>query len=257
MAAPAVDRAAWASPWRQRSVADKTFLSLGLVIAAIAAPHVAGAVAVLVVAVACALAWARVPPGLYVRALAAPAAFIAVGAASIAVSVGPPAADSLWSWGLLSSTPATLWLAATVAARGLAGTAAVLLLACTTPMTDLLEGLRRARTPDALIEVASLTYRLLFLLVEVSDVVRSSQSARLGHDGFARSWRSTGLLASAVLVRAWDRARRLDDGLTGRGFEGSLRTLAPVHPRSVAFEVCSAGLLAILVVIQVAGPVIG
>ncbi|GAB3622451.1 cobalt ECF transporter T component CbiQ [Mariniluteicoccus endophyticus] len=246
MAAPAVDRAAWSSPWRTRSVGDKALLCLGLLSVALAAPHWPGALAVLAVTLVAALVWARVPAPLYARAMAAPLVFIAIGVASIAVSVGRPGPDALWSAWLFSVTPATLASAMHVAARALAGTAAVLLLACTTPMVDLLEALRRARIPDPLVEVASLTYRLLFVLADVADTVRASQAGRLGYDGFACSWHSTGLLASAVLVRSWDRARRMEDGLAGRGFDGALRTLAVPHPRSALFEATAVAIVVAL-----------
>lgn len=240
MSGPALDRAAWSSRWRTRSVADKALLSLGLVACAVAAPGWSQAVIVLAVAMTIALAWARVPGRLLVRAMAAPAVFIAISVVSIALAIGtPPATGVLWRWGPLSISHASLLLAATVAGRAFAGMAALMLLACTTPMIDILTALRRARVPDPLIEIASLTYRLLFVLAAVTESVRASQAGRLGHDGWRRSWRSTGLLTSAVLLRSWDRARRLEDGLAGRGFSGSLRTLAPTHPRSTAFEIAA------------------
>jgi cobalt/nickel transport system permease protein len=46
--------------------------------------------------------------------------------------------------------------------------------------------------------------------------------------------RATGLLAAALLPRALDRAHRLETGLAARGFDGTLRTLAPVHAASPA-----------------------
>ena len=46
-----------------------------------------------------------------------------------------------------------------------------------------------------------------------------------------------------LFVRSWDGARRLEDGLAGRGYEDSLRTLEPGRVRSARFLAASIVLL--------------
>lgn len=246
MAGLVVDRAAWASPWRERALGDKALLCLGLLAVAVGVPGWWVPVAILLLCCALALGPARVRPALWFGVLAAPAAFLLTGAASVALVIG---GDTGW----IGVTPESLTRAGTVLARGAAGTAAVLLLACTTPMVDVIAGLQRLRIPEPLLDIAALTYRLLFVLAEVAVTVRRAQADRLGHDGFRRSLRSTGLLVAAVLVRSWDRARRLTDGLAGRGFEGSLRTLPRVRRHAPGFVALTVALLVGLVVAGVLG----
>lgn len=245
MAGLVVDRAAWASPWRERSVGDKALLCLGLLAVAVVAP---GWVVPLVVLVACcglALGPAGVRASLWFGVLAAPAAFLLTAAASVAVVLGGDA-------GFVSVTGDSLARAGTVLVRGAAGTAAVLLLACTTPMVDVIAGLQKLRVPEPLLDIAALTYRLLFVLADVAVTVRRAQADRLGHDGFRRSLRSTALLASALFVRSWDRATRLTDGLAGRGFEGSLRTLPRSRRHSKRFVLLTLAGLTALIALAVA-----
>lgn len=245
MAGLVVDRAAWASPWRTRAVGDKALLCLGLLTVAVAAP---GWVIPLVVLVTCsglALGPARLTPALWFGVLAAPAAFLLTAAGSITLVLGGEG-------GFVTITPESLARAGTVLARGAAGTSAVLLLACTTPMVDVIAGLQRLRVPEPLLDVAALTYRLLFVLADVAVTVRRAQADRLGHDGFRRSLRSTGLLAAAVLVRSWDQANRLAEGLAGRGFEGSLRTL----PRPLCHSRRFVGLTVTGLTVLVAGALV-
>lgn len=225
----AIDDAAWSSRWRNRSLVDKAVLSLGLVLAALSLPAWPGSVLVGVSAVVLALRGAGTPPGLLLRALRAPLVFIAVGSTSVAVIV---TAEPRWS---ISVTSASLAGAAEVAGRSVAGTLAVLILALSTPMVDILGGLRRLRVPAACIEVASLMYRLLFLLLDTTRTMRESQRARLGYSSAGRSLRSAGSLTAAVLTRAWDRARRLEQGLAGRGHSTSLTTLDIPPSSSPAF----------------------
>ncbi len=240
----ALDTAAWASPWRERAVRDKTVLAGGLLACALFLPPWPGGLGAGLAAAAVMLGPGRVAPSLFVRCLLVPALFITIGAATVLVSVA-------WAgWGTmpqLAVTPQTVYSAQTVAVRGLAGTCAVFVLATTTPMVDLLAALRRLRIPDACIEVASLTYRLVFVLLESAHTIHQAQSARLGYANRRAALRSAASAVAAVLTSAWDRARRLEDGLAGRGYVDALPTLDPVRrssARFVALSVAGVGLLA-------------
>ncbi len=226
MSSLAIDDAAWASAWRPRSPADKLLLSVGLVVSALVLPVWPGTVLVGVTAVVLALGPAGVPARTFGRAVRLPLAFIVVGAVTAVVQVG---GDGL-GW-----APDAAARGGALVGHALAGSAAVLLLATTTPMSDLLPELRRLRVPAAVIEVASVVYRLLFVLLTSLTTIREAQTARMGHSTVRRSYRSSGVLAAAVLTRSWDRARRLQDGLAGRGMETGLRVLPEALPSSPAF----------------------
>ena len=135
--------------------------------------------------------------------------------------------------------------------HSLAGGAAVLLLATTTPMSDLLPALRRLRVPAAVVEVAGVVYRLLFVLLDSLRTIREAQTNRMGYSSVRRSYRSSGVLAAAVLTRSWDRARRLQEGLAGRGLDAGLRVLPEALPSSTAFLAASAAGLAALCAVTV------
>ncbi len=240
----AVDDAAWASAWRHRSPGDKLLLCGGLVGCALLLPAWPGGLLVGLVAVGLALGPARVPARTFGRAVRLPLGFVVVGALTAVVAVD---GDGI-GW-----APDAAARAGSLAGHGLAGSAAVLLLATTTPMSDLLPALRRLRVPEAVVEVASVVYRLLFVLLESLRTIREAQTARMGHSSLRRSYRSSGVLAAAVLTRSWDRARRMHDGLAGRGMETGLRVLPEVLPSSRAFLASSvaglAGIVALTLVV--------
>jgi cobalt/nickel transport system permease protein len=236
----AVDDAAWASAWRRRSPADKLLLCGGLVVCALVLPAWPGSALVALTAVALALGPARVPVGTFARAVRWPLGFIAVGALTAVVSVG----DGGLGWA--PDAAARAWA---LAGHALAGSAAVLLLATTTPVSDLLPALRRLRVPAAVVEVAAVTYRLLFVLLDSLRTIREAQAARMGYSTWRRSYRSSGALAAAVLTRSWDSARRLQEGLAGRGMETGLRVLPEVLPSSRAFLAATVTGLAALVAV--------
>jgi cobalt/nickel transport system permease protein len=222
----AVDDAAWSSTWRRRSPGDKVLLCLGLVGCALVLPAWPGSVLVGITALVLALGPARVPARTFGRAVRWPLAFITVGALTAVIQV---------DGGGLGWAPDAGVRAGSLVGHALAGSAAVLLLATTTPMSDLLPALRRLHVPAAVVEVASVTYRLLFVLLESLHTIREAQTARMGYSSLRRSYRSSGALAAAVLTRSFDRARRLQAGLAGRGMETGLRVLPEALPSSPAF----------------------
>jgi cobalt/nickel transport system permease protein len=241
----AIDDAAWSSAWRRRSPGDKLLLCGGLVVCALVLPAWPGSLLVGITAVVLALGPARVPARTFGRAVRLPVAFIAVGALTAVVEVGS---------GGIGWAPDAGARAGSLVGHALAGSAAVLLLATTTPMSDLLPALRRLRVPEAVVEVASVVYRLLFVLLESLRTIREAQTARMGYSSLRRSYRSSGALAAAVLTRSWDRARRMQDGLAGRGMETGLRVLPEVLPSSRAFLAASLLGLAGIVTVSVVLP---
>lgn len=242
-----LDEAAWTSTWRTRHPAEKAALTGGLLLAVLVLPTWPTCALVLG-AVAGALRAAGVPWRVFLRAERTPAAFAVAGALPVAVTLHV-------SGGLaVSASPASTALALDLLCRALAGSASVLLLAATTPLSDALPRLRALRVPDAVVDVAALTYRMLFTLLDSVRAVREAQAARLGYAGLRASYRSAGALTAATLVRSLDRARRLDDGLAGRGHEGAMRVLVEDRPPSAAFLASTGVLVAALLT---AGALVG
>ena len=219
-----IDRIAATNRWRRRSLLEKSVLAFGLLALALALPPWPTAAAVIVVAALAVTRGAGVPVRVWLRSMAAPLGFVATGAATLLVELGPDG---------LRLAPDGVTAAAGLALRSTAAIAGLLTLALTTPATDLVAATRRARVPEEIVEIALLTYRFLLLLGETAEAMNAAQAARLGHVGWRRRIRSAGLIAANLLPRAVDRARRLEIGLSARGWSGGpLATLTPPHPVS-------------------------
>lgn len=223
----ALDDAAWASPWRSLPCLDKAALALTLVVTALVAPVWPGTILVAAVALGLLLGAARIPARVVLVAVTPPAGFAIVGGLSVGVVVGPAPRDAVASWGPVAVTPASLSAGAGLVAHAVAGTLAILVLAATTPMVDLVTALRRLRIPEACLDIASLIYRLVFVLVETAFDVRDAHRGRLGD--VRRGTR--GAAVGIVLLRTYDRVRRLDEGLAARGIESTALALPPVCRR--------------------------
>ncbi|WP_432094007.1 cobalt ECF transporter T component CbiQ [Streptomyces sp. bgisy100] len=232
-----IDAAAHSSRWRRRHPLDKAVLALGLTVSAVCLPPWPGSLLVVVAALVLLLGPAAVPPRQLWRAYRIPLGFCVTGALPLLVRLGGP-------HGPLSLAPEGPAHAGQLLLRTSAASLGVLLFSFTTPLSDLLPRLVRAGVPPAVVDVALVTYRMAFLLLDTVSRVRQAQAARLGQSGRAAAWRSLAGLGATVFVRAFARAARLQTGLAGRGYDGSLRVLVADSEVSRRFVAASVALLA-------------
>ncbi|WP_237152380.1 cobalt ECF transporter T component CbiQ [Oryzibacter oryziterrae] len=217
MAASTIDRAAALNPWRKRPLGEKATLSIGMLALAVGLPPGAGAWAVGAIMLAVTFIGARVPFRLWLMTALAPMGFLATGAATLLVSV---------SSGGIAFAPAGVPVALHLAIRSLAALTCLLFLALTTPVSDMLAGLRRLGLPREIVDIALLTYRFVFLVADQAAAMSHAQDARLGRATRRRWLVSLGLLVANLLPRTLDRARRLETGLAARGWDGEMRVLS-------------------------------
>jgi cobalt/nickel transport system permease protein len=109
-----------------------------------------------------------------------------------------------------------------IASKVIGGTAAVLVVSMTTPMTGLLAAAAWLRVPRILVEIAALTYRFLFLLAEEAERIREAQKTRLGHSSWWNTVRSFSTLGGMVMINSYDRADRIYQSMLMRGYTGTM-----------------------------------
>lgn len=175
--------------------------------------------------------WAGLPSRVFGRVLFGQAAFLLLAVLGVAVSIGPvPKPPSGWMVQVgpiaVGTSLESLDLALHLATRALGGVAALDFLVLTTPLVDIVELLRRMRMSTLLIDVVTLTYRFIFILLESLDRMHNAQDSRLGYSSFRNSMASLGLLGCRLFVDAYHRSKRLEVALESRGFSGDLRVLA-------------------------------
>lgn len=107
-----------------------------------------------------------------------------------------------------------------MASRIIGAVSIILLLSMTTPVDALLKALTWFKVPRTWTDVALLTYRYIFVLLEDAYVVYSAQRVRLGYLGVRRSFASFGTLAGAIVIRAYDQAMATSQAMRLRGYAG-------------------------------------
>ena len=122
----------------------------------------------------------------------------------------------------LHATRAGLGAGALAAARVLGATSVLVLLGMVAPAHALFRALLWFRVPRGLVEVGLLMYRFIFVLLDLAADMATAQTLRLGYRGAARSLRSVGTLAGAVLVKSLDQANRTSEAMVLRGYAGAM-----------------------------------
>lgn len=123
----------------------------------------------------------------------------------------------------------------------LAAVSCLYFLSMNTPMTEILEVLKRLHCPIILIELMLLTYRFIFILTEAAGAILTAQKARLGNRNLRTSLDSFGKMVSILFVRALKKSEYLYDAMESRCYDGELRVLREGKPcvrREIIWIVC-------------------
>jgi cobalt/nickel transport system permease protein len=126
---------------------------------------------------------------------------------------------------------------ATIALKSWVSVQAALVLAFTTPVHELIDGLRQLHLPRIMVAIISFMYRYLAVLSEEATRMARARAARSasvdGRGGGSLAWRArvTGSMVGSLFLRSYERAERIYAAMRARGFEGEVRHL---HTHAVA-----------------------
>ena len=113
-----------------------------------------------------------------------------------------------------------------IMAKVLGAVSVIIFLSMTTPVNKLLNAARWFKVPDTWVEIAMLSYRYSFVLLEDAVTIRNAQKVRLGYSGLARSLRSFGELMGSTVIRTYDRSIAVYESMALRGYNGTMQNVA-------------------------------
>ncbi|RZN38534.1 MAG: cobalt ECF transporter T component CbiQ [Methanophagales archaeon ANME-1-THS] len=108
--------------------------------------------------------------------------------------------------------------------RSMAGISCLFFLIMTTPISEILDTMRKFRIPEIVIELSFLVYKLIFVLIDELESTKIAQDARLGYLRGNRI-RSLSLLISSMLVRSFEKAENMERALEARCYAGKMPSL--------------------------------
>ncbi len=100
------------------------------------------------------------------------------------------------------------------------GVMLMLLLSFTTTISKICMAARWMKIPETIIEVLSFVYRYLFLLIEETETMMSSQRSRLGYVTWFKTIKSFGSLGGTLIIRSITRAENAHIAMVSRGYDG-------------------------------------
>lgn len=115
-------------------------------------------------------------------------------------------------------------------------------LIATTPLPDLLRGLRALGAPDILLSLLTFVLRYTALFREQIDAMRRAIASRAPR---LRGWRRVrlyGALGGNLFIRAYERGERIHDAMLARGYTGVLPSPGDLHWRPADSRFLAVGL---------------
>ncbi len=104
--------------------------------------------------------------------------------------------------------------------RVLGGVSLILLLSLSTPADKLFRAAAWFKIPKTFIEISLLVYRYIFVLSEELITMKDAQRVRLGYHSWRLSLKSLSVLGTCLILRAYDRAERVFEAMSVRGYGG-------------------------------------
>lgn len=170
-----------------------------------------------------------IPFSFYIKLMILPFSFLILAVITIAINVVDGSTSILFSFRLLGAnigaTKASALYALGLIFKSLGAVSCLYFLSLSTPMTDILYVLKRLKVPKLIIELMSLIYRFIFIMLNSMQMIVTSQTSRLGYSNSKLAFRSVAQLISSVFIKSYTRSQDIYSSLESRGYEGELNVL--------------------------------
>jgi cobalt/nickel transport system permease protein len=242
---PHLSDIAFTNAWRHRNPWEKVLFGGGLLLVAFFVAPFPWCIAIALIVTIAALAGARIPASSWLGVLSVPVSFAILTTLGILVQINNTGHGLAlgFDWNSLPFAGGLLL-------RSVAAISCLAFIGWTTPLMELMPLFQRLGVPAVLIDLALMIYRFLFVTATTLGEMRRAQSWRLGRADYRSRMRALSMLAGGLFLRCVQRARRLEEGIEARGYDGRLWVLAPERALSPATV---AGILAFQVGLLVAG----
>lgn len=172
---------------------------------------------------------------IYLKLILVPLAFLIIGTITIAINIGENN-DFLLSTRILNVnlglTKESILLSIGVLFKALSAVSCLYFLSLSTPIVELLSVLRKLKVPKLFIELMSLIYRFIFILLETVNMIYISQNSRLGYSNIKSSYNSLGKLITSLFISSYKRSEDMYIALESRCYDGEINVIENVYKLS-------------------------
>lgn len=172
---------------------------------------------------------AGIPAKFFIYLMGIPIAFLMMGELTIVISISNKPEAFLYYWRagelLIGVTVQDINNAILIFFKSLGTVSCLYFLALTTPMLEIIAVLRKLKVPNLFVELMSLIYRFIFILLESVAAIYTAQDSRLGYATLKSSFHSISQLIYAMFIRSVQRSQLLATALEARCYQGEIRVL--------------------------------
>lgn len=226
---PLIDQYSYFNRFSHIHPIEKISLTMIMLVFSLIAREIEISFAVLIIASAL-IFLAGIPVKFYGKLLMIPFTFIILSLIPITINITRGdilLEDTIWNFSLgghfsIFIDTLSIETAITLFFISTGGVSCLYLLILTTPLVEILYVLKRWKVSPILIELIALTYRFLFVIKENATVIHLSQVSRLGYSSYWKSIFSLGNLISALFLKSFQMAKRLNQAAESRGGYGGV-----------------------------------
>ncbi|ADP77749.1 cobalt ABC transporter, inner membrane subunit CbiQ [Methanothermus fervidus DSM 2088] len=113
----------------------------------------------------------------------------------------------------------------TVFTKIIGGFSCLAFLAITTPINEFFKSLKKFKIPEIFLEITTMMYTSIFIIIEEGFRMYYSQETRLGYRDLKTAYKSLGMLAANLFLRAWERGEKLYLSMESRCYQGKIPSL--------------------------------
>lgn len=241
-----IDKLAYLSPLRNKSPFIKCAFAVGMLLICVTSRTFLVSMVVFFVMGGLTVVYNKTPIYRYTKLMLIPLTFLILGTVAVAINFTRMPMDlfNLPIGGIyIAVSKTSLIYAIRLVAVALSSVSCLYFLSLTTPMLDLLYVLKWLRCPALLLEIMLLTYRYIFVLLDMAVAITTAQKCRLSNACRKSAIRGMGGMLSAVLIRSVSKANFIFDAMESRCYDGELRMLYCCKKASAAEKLYVAALL--------------
>lgn len=220
-----IDFYAYASKIRQWNAFFKVYLSVLILIICIVFDNPYVSVAVIIAMAYLTVIKGEIPVAEYLSILIIPITFIFLSTFTVAIdfSKQPTGQYNLYlGFCYVFTSQEKIKKMAFLILKIFASISALQMMTLSTPASDIIYVLRNAHVPKIIVELMSLIYRYIFILMDVCTKMKNSAKSRQGYCDFKTSCYTFGSIASNMLIISLNKANAYYDAMEARCYDGDL-----------------------------------
>lgn len=164
----------------------------------------------------------------YLRILSVPITFILLGTIAIGINFSMrPMGQFHLSLGFcyVFTSWESLKMMFFLILKVFAAISAMEMMALSTPSSEIISVIRKVRVPKLIVELMNITYRYIFILLDVNIKMGNSADSRLGFCDLKTSWNTFGKVASNMLIVSMKKANAYYNAMEARCYDGDFMIL--------------------------------